>query len=225
MQVLHDRPPAHFRRTSYTEKAELFERLAPVMQLPEDYRWEESQVVISSTSWTADEDFGPLIDALETYDIAASVPSPTPTLSSSTSLSEPDEERLPKLLVLITGKGPLLPAFRARLASRGRPFRNIVVRCLFVPAADYPILLGCADVGLSFHTSTSGTDLPMKIVDMLGCGVPVFARGYGALGELVQDGREGRWFDTAHQLAGLLVVSVVKDKRPADEFMSCSPGH
>jgi beta-1,4-mannosyltransferase len=70
------------------------------------------------------------------------------------------------------------------------------------------VLLGTADLGLSFHASTSGTDLPMKIVDMLGCGVPVLAKGYGTLGELVQDGREGRWFGDGRELGELLIVSL-----------------
>ena len=97
------------------------------------------------------------------------------------------------------------------MASREklRRWTKVTVRCLFVEARDYPVLLGCADLGISLHTSSSGRDLPMKIVDMFGCGVPVLAKDFECLGELVQDGKNGRVFVTGEELGKEMIVSTI----------------
>ena len=149
-------------------------------------------LVVSSTSWTADEDFSLLLTALDHY---------ADVLASSPALA------LPKLLVLVTGKGALRPAFEHAVRDREvEQWEDVAVRCTFVSARDYPRLLGCADIGVSLHASSSGRDLPMKVVDMFGCRVPVLAKGFGCVGELVKEGRNGRVFDTGEELGKQMVV-------------------
>jgi len=142
-------------------------------------------LVVSSTSWTPDEDFGVLLDAAISYDAAAAT-----------------DAGLPELLIVVTGRGPLRAMYEARFATT--PLTRVAFRTLWLESADYPLLLGAADVGVSLHTSSSGLDLPMKAVDMFGAGVPVLAASFAALPELVAHGVNGMAFRGAGQLAAQL---------------------
>uniref|UniRef100_A0A914Y9E8 Chitobiosyldiphosphodolichol beta-mannosyltransferase n=1 Tax=Panagrolaimus superbus TaxID=310955 RepID=A0A914Y9E8_9BILA len=145
-------------------------------------------LLISSTSWTKDEDFGILLDALRKYDT-----SPPPKRSSL---------MLPKIFVVITGKGPMKEQYLERI-NKIR-WRYVTIVTPWLEAEDYPVMLGCADLGVSLHASTSGLDLPMKVVDMLGCRVPVLAKKFDAIGELVKP-TNGKLFKSMEELCNLLV--------------------
>lgn len=140
-------------------------------------------VIVSSTSWTEDEDFSILLAALTALD-AAAVAAPS---------------RFPDFLVLVTGKGPLKALYEARMAAL--PLKRVAIRTLWLAPGDYPLLLGCADLGVCLHFSTSGLDLPMKVVDMFGAGLPVCAVNFACLPELVRHDINGLVFNTADQLA------------------------
>lgn len=69
--------------------------------------------------------------------------------------------RLPRLLILVTGKGPQKAMYLERM--RALSLQRVAFRTLWLDPEDYPLLLGCCDAGVSLHTSSSGLDLPMKV--------------------------------------------------------------
>ena len=151
-------------------------------------------LLVSSTSWTADEDFGLLLDALAALDSC---------LCAEAGRAD-DCGRLagPSVVAVITGKGPLKAHYENRM--RALPLRRVAVCTMWLEPADYPRLLGAADLGVCLHTSTSGLDLPMKVLDMYGCGLPVCAVGFACLHELLTHGRNGLVFRTKDELASQL---------------------
>lgn len=109
IQVLHDRAPSHFRRLSLEEQHIFWlhfekeylhkENITKKSLITESidtihgyqtvkYRQDRPAVLVSSTSWTEDENFDILFNALEIYNEQA----------------EKENGTLPTLLVLITGK-------------------------------------------------------------------------------------------------------------------------
>jgi len=130
-----------------------------------------------------------LLSALASYDRAACG-------SSAASRA------LPRLLVVVTGAGPLRARYEA--AASAMALRRVAVRTAWLAAADYPRLLASADLGVSLHASSSGVDLPMKVVDMFGAHLPVAALQFPAIGELVADGVNGVLFRDADGLAAHL---------------------
>ena len=68
---------------------------------------------------------------------------------------------LPNLVILVTGKGPQHAMYELRMQQLD--LQHVAFRTAWLEAADYPILLGSADLGVSLHTSSSELDLPMKV--------------------------------------------------------------
>ncbi|CAD5216258.1 unnamed protein product [Bursaphelenchus okinawaensis] len=149
-------------------------------------------LLVSSTSWTEDEDFGILLDALLGY-----------SKHTELTIASPNSCELPKIFAVITGKGPQKQYYMEKIAALN--LKNVEVVTAWLEPEDYPRLLAAADVGVSLHTSSSGLDLPMKIVDMFGCGLPVLAKKFPAIDEQVQDGVNGRLFDTSNHLRTQLI--------------------
>lgn len=120
----------------------------------------DSLIFVSSTSWTPDEDFDLLMDAI---------------IRSDKQISQFKGEKR-NIVLIITGKGPLRKDFELKL--KYLRLRYVKVFTVWLEPEAYPKLLACADLGISLHTSSSGLDLPMKLVDMLGSGLPICAYSY-----------------------------------------------
>lgn len=227
--VFYDRPPEFFRRATLPEAHELLLRLRPTLKAkmhPRDFlalecsdnstdgllsstlwtateqsstgtkklriaqKTDRPAIVVTSTSWTPDEDFSILLQAATQYDKRA----------------RQHNSELPRLVVLVTGQGPQRAPFEARMQELD--LRSVAFRTVWLEPADYPVLLGCADIGVSLHSSSSGLDLPMKVVDMFGAGLPVLALSYSCIGELVAHGKNGLLFSSSEELTDALMETL-----------------
>lgn len=191
--TLHDRPSEIFQPIGSQEARKLFlNKIEETRENAEDIMAGRRKLLVSSTSWTPDEDFSILLDALISY-------------SKSTKASG---STLPPISAIITGKGPQKELYLRRISEleEAGKLDNVSISTAFLPIEDYAKLLACADLGVCLHMSSSGVDLPMKVVDMFGAGLPVVGySGYESWPELVTENMNGRGFETAPQLANVLV--------------------
>ncbi len=174
--VLHDKPrellPAVPMKLRSAAARTILERVG--IALPEG-----AALAICPTSWTADEDMDLLLEGLKIWDSRAPIQN---------------------LMVLITGRGPVRESFERRLA--GLQWRRVIPRTAFLDPADYRDLLRSAHLGFSLHRSTSGVDLPMKIMDFFGARTPACVLDYGpCLGEQIEPGRTALTFRDGAELA------------------------
>ncbi|PFH38717.1 chitobiosyldiphosphodolichol beta-mannosyltransferase [Besnoitia besnoiti] len=170
-------------------------------------------VLLAATSWTGDEDMDLFLGALKRYDRqrewelrslckASQLARRNCGLAGDSGAPQRADDLLPPLLVLISGRGPGKSQWLSK--ARQSRLRHVAIRTLFAALQDYYRLLAAADVGISVHTSSSGVDLPMKVVDLKGAGVPVCAYEFPAIHELVCDGRDALLFVSAEGLCAKL---------------------
>ena len=169
-------------------------------------------LIVSATSWTRDENFGMLLTALQQLDEYLDSQQQQ---QSNSQRDNKDSSSSLKVVCVLTGKGALKEAYEERISQF--TWQHVAVMTMWLEPTDYPVLLACADVGLSLHTSTSGMDLPIKILDYFGCEVPVCAFEFPCLNELVRDQVNGRTFGTADELSTILweLLAPLNDKPDA----------
>ena len=75
--------------------------------------------------------------------------------------------------------------------ERNSIWKKTNIRQAWLEIDDYPKVVGSCDLGICLHYSSSGYDLPMKVVDMFAARLPCLAiAGYPSVGELVKDGTQ-----------------------------------
>lgn len=202
--VLYDRPPKNFKSINLEEKHNLMIKLSKKYHEFGDgndisifteklsngeiiLKLNRPGFIVSSTSWTEDEDFSILFDALNEYE--------------SCCINEKNFN-YPNLICVITGKGPLKDFWNKLINEKikRKEWQHIKVVTPWLDNEDYPKLLASADIGVCLHKSSSGLDLPMKVVDMFGCGLPVCAYNFKCLDELVKHNENGFHFSNKQQL-------------------------
>ncbi|GJJ09397.1 hypothetical protein Clacol_003619 [Clathrus columnatus] len=217
--VLYDRPPSQFHRCLPSETHNLFVQLIDSIQpsvndifphysVPtstpfthasphplssHSLREDRPALIVSSTSWSEDEDFNILLTALRNYEHSVR-----------------ERNDLPNALFMITGKGPLKSFYMNKILDleSTENWQHVRCRSIWLEPEHYPVLLGSADLGICLHASSSALDLPMKVVDMFGCSLPVLALDFKCLPELVINGKNGLVFQTADDLTNLLVMTL-----------------
>jgi beta-1,4-mannosyltransferase len=198
-RVLYDRPASAFVPMDRSERERFrlafFGRLGIVGTA--------AGFIICPSSWTEDEDFDVVIDAVGHLEERI----------RGWEAGGPGR-RFPHLIILVTGDGARRAEFERRFA--GLPARRVQLRARWLEPEEYPRVVGSADLGLCLHRSSSGLDIPMKIADLFGAGVPVCALDYGAcLAERVRHGDNGLLFSNGRQLADVLFD--LFETYPADE--------
>lgn len=195
--VLHDRPATQFKPL-VKGRIEALQQDFIKSLIPSDFDVSKGdKILVTSTSFTPDEDLSLLIGALKIYENSY----------------KKFDSGLPRILCFITGKGPLKQTYVDKVNEE--EWDRVKIEFVWLSADDYPKLLQLCDYGVSLHMSSSGLDLPMKILDMFGSGLPVIAFNYPVLDELVQHNVNGLKFLDRRELHEALIF-IAKDKNVGD---------
>ncbi|XP_051569831.1 chitobiosyldiphosphodolichol beta-mannosyltransferase-like isoform X2 [Myxocyprinus asiaticus] len=192
--TLYDKPPSIFRETHLKLQHELFVRMGGAYS-PFKPSSEVSKEHMELTAFTERN--------TQTGAVTRSAGRPA-LLISSTSWTDYEKfveagDKLPLLVCVITGKGPQKEYYKKLIDSK--EFKHVKICTPWLEAEDYPVLLGSADLGVCLHKSSSGLDLPMKVVDMFGCCLPVCAIHFKCLHELVKHEENGLIFKDSNELS------------------------
>jgi beta-1,4-mannosyltransferase len=146
--VVHDRPIARTARTE-RDRDSVLRAIAEATGYVFPAEAERFVFAVCPTSWTIDEDMPMVLEAATAF---------------------ARNSAAPPLILFATGRGPRRSAFES--AARVRETERLRVVTGWLPDDLYRDLLAVSDVGISAHRSTSGLDIPMKLVDMAAAALP-----------------------------------------------------
>lgn len=192
--VCYDYPDVQFQPeiNKIENRLQLIENIPDIADIKHNIDITKYTIGVTSTSFTPDEDLQLLLDSLVSLD--------------SILIKEKK-----KFMLIITGKGPLKEYFVK--AFKEQNFKNIQYRFYYLKLKDYPKILQLSDFGISLHSSSSGWDLPMKVWDMIGCGLPCVAYSFPALDkELVHADKTGLIFKNKTELVESLENLIKNDQ-------------
>ncbi|XP_050537624.1 chitobiosyldiphosphodolichol beta-mannosyltransferase isoform X2 [Daktulosphaira vitifoliae] len=178
--TLFDKPGQQFStKVTKAEKIRVLKSINLPSLVEEQLVTGQIGLLVSSTSWTPDEDFFILLRSLQKYDES--------------------DDTYPKLVCVITGKGPLKYHYQQVISKI--IWKKVTIVTPWLQNEDYPILLASADLGVCLHNSSSGLDLPMKVIDMFGVCLPVCAYNFNCLHELVKHNENSLVFSDEEELS------------------------
>ncbi|KAG6392103.1 hypothetical protein SASPL_146313 [Salvia splendens] len=222
--VLYDQPPEFFQPASLEQKHDVSKLIFHGLAGPDNdptatpfttragsdvfLNQNRPALVVSSTSWTPDEDFGILLEAALMYDrrVAALLGEDDSVANEVVwdSINEGKQFLYPRLLFIITGKGPEKEKYEEKI--RKLSLKRVAFRTMWLSAEDYPLLLGSADLGVCLHTSSSGLDLPMKVDYVERPNKYIHLESASSIKELVDVNKNGLLFSSSSELADELMM-------------------
>ena len=208
---LPDRPvKGLFKFLNENEANELYKKYSNELSSLIDSHLPENKnnkpiVMISSTSWTPDEDFSLLLDSFIKTEEMILEEIEDKEKKSRVNITK---DKIKKILFLITGRGPLRDNFMKKVAEA--KLNYFEVKSIWLESDDYPKLLSLVDLGISLHYSSSGIDLPMKVVDMFSGCLPVASIYYDTIVELVEENKNGFLFKNDKELCKILKNVIIE---------------
>lgn len=191
--VLYDKATTKFRRLNADERSRLFQKIwGDENKFIEDQKENKIEkqnrdmILFSSTSFTEDEDFNWVVNALKKVD----------KMIDDSNIKNPSGIHL-----VVTGKGGAKEEFERKFEECNQTLNHVYMETMWLEIEDYPKLVGSADLGIWVHFSSSGFDLPMKVVDMFSAQLGWLAIKYPSINELVKENKNGKIFTDDDELA------------------------